>query len=207
MRSQAIVGWRILAGTVVLIMALTLGTNTMLSEPSVVFRATELVPQRMSTERSEGMIPVVMHDLQQTRLLGIRDRVILPGNDGFMDSVNARAPVDSAGMAQMRLPTVVQSPREREERGLFDEDDALDGLTDGLTMGPDDVSWGWLADDVNKADTVVPEAEPGGFGFASPAVRSSLYDDRQGRAGTGFGSFDDSSSDRFIFQRQRDDRF
>lgn len=190
--------WIQAGATLAVVVALTAGTR-----PSAVAPAGDLLAELPRTAVGQavapGMVPVQMHDLQETQLMGVRERIVLPDNDGLLRQMEANTP--GGAIPPMSMPTMPQPHRDGLDRSL-----QLDGDIGESPTGADGLSWGWLADDVNSAAPPAPlEPETGGFGFA-PATGSRRYEDRNNRLGSdqGFGT---GGNDAFIFQRRRDDRF
>jgi hypothetical protein len=192
-------GWILTGAALVVLAALTAGTRqtSALSSGAV---AASLPRTAVSHETAPGMVAVQMHDLQETQLMGVRERIVLHDSDGLLGQMNVSTP-GSAIPPAMSMPGMPQTRRTDLDRGL--RLGGIDGEASTDASGP---SWGWLADEVNAA---VPPAtlppESGGFGF-DPASGSRLYQDRDNRLGTdqGFGT---GGNDAFIFQRRRDEGF
>ena len=190
----------ILTGTALLALAaLTAGTRQPETLPPSAIPA-DLPRTAVSQAVASGMVAVQMHDLQQTQLTGIRERIALPDQDGLLGQFGSGPNPVGGAMPPMSMPAMQQPRQTGMERGL------LDGLDGEAASGADSLSWGWLADEVNAAAPPAAMArEPGGFGF-NPSSGSRLYDDRDNRLGTdqGFGT---GGNDAFIFQRRRGERF
>ncbi len=191
-------GWILTGAALAVLVAVTAGTQPS-ATPLPGDLPADIPRMAVSHEPAPGMVAVQMHDLQDSQLIGIRERIVLPDSDGLMRQMGASTP-GSAIMPPTGRPAMQQTRRADINRGL------QLGEEDGETpAGADGLSWGWLADDVGAA--VPPSAltpESGGFGF-TPSSGSRLYKDRDERLGTdqGFGTGGD---DAFIFQR-RDERF
>jgi len=190
-------GWILSGAALVVVAALTGGTRqtSALSSGDV---PASLPRTAVSHETAPGMVAVQMHDLQETQLMGIRERIVLPDSEGLIGRMGANAP--GGAIPPMTMPGMQQMRQSGPGRGLLD---SLDGDAPNDTGGP---SWGWLADDVSSdVSPAALEPESGGFGF-SPSSGSRLYQDRDNRLGTdqGFGT---GGNDAFIFQRRANDGF
>lgn len=190
----------ILTGTTLAVLAaLTVGTRETDVPLARDLPATP-APTVVSHEPPPGMVAVQMHDLKQTQLTGIRERIALPDQDGLLGQFGSSPNSVGGAIPPMGLPPMQQPRQPGLDRGI------LDGLDGESPAGADGLSWGWLADEVNAAAPPTPlEPETGGFGFA-PSTGSRLYEDRNNRLGTDQG-FGGGGNDAFIFQRRRDERF
>ncbi len=189
--------WILSGAALAVLVALTVRTQQSATPPSGGL-PTDLARTAVSHEPAPGMVAVQMHDLHEEQLMGIRERIVLPGSDGLMRQMGASVP--TGPMSPMSMPAMQQMRRADRDRGL-----RLGGIDGEPSTDASGVSWGWLADDVGAAGPQATPAPPsGGFGFA-PATGSRLYEDRENRLGTRQG-FGDGGNDAFIFQR-RDERF
>jgi hypothetical protein len=202
MKISASYSWIATTGMIAFTFILTVGTESSPEAPSL--KTGEWASGTFTNQYARGMQPVTLHNLKETRLLGIRTRIELPGDDNFLTDMKNPAAVGNT-MPMMQIP-VMQLPDAGagQSAGRFD---GLDGLDADNAVEADGLSWGWLADDVGAIEppTATPEQDPGGFGFSSSGG-ARLYDRSDSRLGTSQG-FGDGGNDAFIFQRRRNNGF